>query len=60
MEALKRLQFDSKNEVIYPLENLQIESVRSAINEWMEKQVFVKILLKQRNIESRKFVFLLF
>ena len=48
MEALKRLQFDSKNEVIYPLENLQIESVRSAINEWMEKQVFVKILLKTK------------
>ncbi|MDP7989293.1 DUF3744 domain-containing protein [Bacillus sp. MHSD_36] len=50
MEALKRLQFDSKNEVIYPLENLQRESVRSAINEWMEKQVFYKNTPKNKEI----------
>ncbi|HHQ2456561.1 ABC transporter ATP-binding protein [Bacillus cereus group sp. MYBK245-2] len=50
MEALKRLQFDSKNEVIYPLENLQIESVRSAINEWMEKQVFCENTPKNKEI----------
>jgi len=56
MEALKRLQFDSKNEAIYPLENLQTESVRSAINEWMEKQVFCentpknKVILKVENL----------
>ncbi|HFJ9508559.1 MULTISPECIES: ABC transporter ATP-binding protein [Bacillus cereus group] len=50
MEALKRLQFDSKNEVIYPLENLQIESVCSAINEWMEKQVFCENTPKNKEI----------
>ncbi|HDR7967780.1 ABC transporter ATP-binding protein [Bacillus pacificus] len=50
MEALKRLQFDSKNEVIYPLENLQIESVRSVINEWMEKQVFCENTPKNKEI----------
>ncbi|MGF9879112.1 DUF3744 domain-containing protein [Bacillus albus] len=50
MEVLKRLQFDSNNEVIYPLENLQRESVRSAINEWMEKQVFYKNTPKNKEI----------
>ncbi|ALQ68245.1 ABC transporter ATP-binding protein [Bacillus thuringiensis] len=42
IEVLKRLHFDSNNDVIYPLENLQRESVSSVINEWMEKQVFCK------------------
>lgn len=42
IEGLKRLPFDSNNAVIYPLENLQRESVSSAINEWMEKQAFCK------------------
>ncbi|MCU5376099.1 DUF3744 domain-containing protein [Bacillus cereus] len=42
IEVLKRLQFASNNDVIYPLENLQRESVNSVINEWMEKQVFYK------------------
>lgn len=50
MEGLKRLQFDSNNEGIYPLENLQRESVRSAINEWMEKQVFYKNTPKNKEI----------
>lgn len=43
VEVLKKLQFDGNNDVIYyPLENLQRESVRSVINEWMEKQVSFK------------------
>lgn len=42
IEVLKRLHFDSNNDVIYPLENLHRESVSSVINEWMEKQVFCK------------------
>ena len=49
IEGLKRLHFDSNNDVIYPLENLQRESVSSVINEWMEKQAFVKILLQKKN-----------
>ncbi|MED3127282.1 ABC transporter ATP-binding protein, partial [Bacillus wiedmannii] len=50
MEGLKRLQFDSNNEVIYPLENLQRESVRSIIDEWMEKQVSCKNHPKNKEI----------
>ncbi|HDR6312824.1 TPA: ABC transporter ATP-binding protein [Bacillus cereus] len=50
IEALKRVQFDSNNEVTYPLENLQKESVRSAINEWMEKQGFYKNTPKNKEI----------
>ncbi|WP_163253771.1 ABC transporter ATP-binding protein [Bacillus tropicus] len=42
IEGLKRLHFDSNNDVIYPLENLQRESVSGVINEWMEKQAFCK------------------
>ncbi|PFO64680.1 ABC transporter ATP-binding protein [Bacillus cereus] len=42
IEGLKKLPFDGNNAGIYPLENLQSESVSSAINEWMEKQVFCK------------------
>ncbi|MGH1277828.1 ABC transporter ATP-binding protein [Bacillus basilensis] len=42
IEVLKRLHFDSNNDVIYPLENLHRESVSGVINEWMEKQVFCK------------------
>lgn len=42
IEVLKRLHFDSNNDVIYPLENLYRESVSGVINEWMEKQVFCK------------------
>ena len=48
IEGLKRLQFDSYNDVIYPLENLQRENVSGVINEWMEKQTFVKILLQKK------------
>ena len=47
IEGLKRLHFDSNNDVIYPLENLQMENVSGVINEWMEKQTFVKILLQK-------------
>ncbi|EOQ30684.1 MULTISPECIES: ABC transporter ATP-binding protein [Bacillus] len=42
IEVLKRLHFDSNNDVIYPIENLQRENVSSVINEWMEKQAFYK------------------
>ena len=42
IEVLKRLHFDSNNDVIYPLENLQRESVNNVIKEWMEQQVFCK------------------
>ncbi|PFK32591.1 ABC transporter ATP-binding protein [Bacillus cereus] len=42
IEVLKRLHFDSNNDVIYPLENLQRESVSGEINEWMERQTFYK------------------
>ncbi|MGN4443610.1 ABC transporter ATP-binding protein [Bacillus cereus group sp. MYBK79-1] len=56
IEVLKRLQFDSNNDVIYPIKNLQRESVSSVINEWMEKQAFckdtpiIKELLKVENL----------
>ena len=59
IEGLKRLHFDSNNDVIYPLENLQMENVSGVINEWMEKQTFVKILLQKRIIENRGFVILI-
>ncbi|MDA1543942.1 MULTISPECIES: ABC transporter ATP-binding protein [Bacillus cereus group] len=42
IEGLKRLHFDNNNDVIYPLENLQRESVSGVINDWMEKQPFCK------------------
>ncbi|MGG0301670.1 DUF3744 domain-containing protein [Bacillus albus] len=42
IEGLKRLQFDSNNEVIYPLEKIQRESISSVIHEWTEKQNFCK------------------
>ncbi|WP_144611489.1 ABC transporter ATP-binding protein [Bacillus cereus] len=42
IEVLKKLQFDSNNDVIYPIKNLHRESVSSVINEWMEKQDFCK------------------
>ena len=47
IEGLKRLHFDSNNDVIYPLENLHKESISGVIKEWMEKKLFVKILLQK-------------
>ena len=47
IEGLKRLHFDSNNDVIYPLENLHKESISGVIKEWMEKKAFVKILLQK-------------
>ena len=49
IEALKRLHFDSNNDVIYPMENLQKEKVSNVIREWMEKQVILKGNTKTRN-----------
>ncbi|HDR4066507.1 TPA: DUF3744 domain-containing protein, partial [Bacillus anthracis] len=42
IEGLKRLHFDSNNDVIYPLENLHKESISGVIKEWMEKKAFCK------------------
>ena len=57
IEGLKRLHFDSNNDVIYPLENLQRESVSGVINEWMEKQAFVKILLQKKLLKVENLSF---
>ncbi|HHL3304585.1 TPA: DUF3744 domain-containing protein, partial [Bacillus cereus] len=42
IEGLKRLHFNSNNDVIYPLENLHKESISGVIKEWMEKKAFCK------------------
>ena len=58
IEGLKRLHFDSNNDVIYPLENLHKESISGVIKEWMEKS-FCKDTLQKRIIESREFIILI-
>lgn len=50
IEALKRLNFSSNNDVIYPLENLQKERICSAIKEWMKKRVILKRNTKNKEI----------
>ncbi|MEC3032887.1 ABC transporter ATP-binding protein, partial [Bacillus thuringiensis] len=50
IEALKRLHFDSNNDVIYPMENLQKEKVSNVIREWMEKQVILKGNTKNKEL----------
>jgi len=50
IEALKRLHFDSNNDVIYPLENLHKERIYSVIKEWMNKQVVLKGNTKNKEL----------
>lgn len=50
IEALKRLHFDSNNDVIYPLENLHKERIYSIIKEWMHKQIVLKSNTKNKEL----------
>ncbi|PFA57597.1 ABC transporter ATP-binding protein [Bacillus sp. AFS054943] len=50
IEALKRLHCDRKNDLIYPIENLQKERINSVINEWMNKQVILKRNTKNKEL----------
>ncbi|MBE5106625.1 ABC transporter ATP-binding protein [Bacillus thuringiensis] len=50
MEALKRLNFDSNNDVIYPLENFKKERVCNVIKGWLKKQVVLKGTTKNKEL----------
>ncbi|MGE7881726.1 ABC transporter ATP-binding protein [Bacillus sp. NPDC094077] len=50
IEALKRLNFDSNNDVIYPLENLKKERVCNVIKDWLKKQVVLKGTTKNKEL----------
>ncbi|MGE6540696.1 ABC transporter ATP-binding protein [Bacillus luti] len=50
IEALKKLHYDSKNGLLYPLENLQKERISSVIKEWVKKQTFVMDTTKNKEV----------
>ncbi|PFW55126.1 ABC transporter ATP-binding protein [Bacillus cereus] len=50
IEALKKLHYDSKNDLLYPLENLQKERISGIIKEWVKKQTFVTDTTKNKEV----------
>lgn len=50
IEALKKLHYDSKNGLLYPLENLQKERISGIIKEWVKKQTFVMDTTKNKEV----------
>ncbi|WP_312505104.1 DUF3744 domain-containing protein, partial [Bacillus luti] len=50
IEALKKLHYDSKNGLLYPLENLQKERISGVIKEWVKKQTFVMDATKNKEV----------
>ncbi|KAA0766496.1 ABC transporter ATP-binding protein [Bacillus sp. SH5-2] len=54
IEALKKIHYDSKNGLIYPLENLQKERVSTVIKEWVKKQTFVMDTTKSKEVFNVK------
>ena len=54
IEALKKLHYDSKNGLLYPLENLQKERISGIIKEWVKKQTFVMDTTKNKEVYKKK------
>ncbi|MED0987275.1 ABC transporter ATP-binding protein [Bacillus paramycoides] len=50
IEALKKLNFGNKNDMLFPIENLCNERVNSVIKNWMQKQVSFENTHKNREI----------
>ncbi|MGE7867573.1 ABC transporter ATP-binding protein [Bacillus paramycoides] len=50
IEALKKLNFGNKNDMLFPIENLCNERVNSVIKNWMQKQVSFENTHKNREV----------